>query len=134
MMLISRSLFNIFSTTHTMMGLVLLVLVTCCNIYEVTNQKIHSDGISNVKNRRMQPSVIMMVRNLGPNQTDCNDWDDSNPQDSIASSNFVSDDFGDQIVDAIKWTLDELQPNNDKDGIVSKYRQQIKSTIFLCII
>ena len=122
MMLISRSLFNIFSTTHTMMGLVILVLVTCCNIYEVTNQKIHSDGINNVENRRMQPSVIMMVRNLGPNQTDCNDWDDSNPQDSIASSNFASDDFGDQIVDAVRWTLDKLQPKNDNNGIVSKYR------------
>ena len=121
MMLISRSLFNIFSTTHTMMGLVILVLVTCCNIYEVTNQKIHSDGINNVENRRMQPSVIMMVRNSGPNQTDCNDWDDSNQKDSIASSNFASDDFGDQIVDAVRWTLDKLQPNNDKDGIVSKY-------------
>ena len=122
MMLISRSLFNIFSTTHTMMGLVLLVLVTCCNIYEVTNQNIHSDGINNVDNRRMQPSVVMMVRNLGPNQTDCNGWDDSNPQDSIASSNFVSDDFGDQIVDAVRWTLDKLQTNNDRNGILSKYR------------
>ena len=122
MMLISRSLFNILSKLHTMICLVILVLVSCCNIYEVTNQKIHSDGINNVENRRTQPSVVMMVRNLGPNQTDCNGWDDSNPQDSIASSNLVSYDFGDQIVDAIKWTLDKLQPNNDKDGIVSKYR------------
>ena len=122
MMLISRSLFNILSKLHTMISLVILVLVTCCNIYEVTNQNIHSDGINNVDNRRMQPSVVMMVRNLGPNQTNCNGWGDSNPQDSIASSNFVSDDFGDQIVDAVRWTLDKLQPNNDKDGIVSKYR------------
>ena len=122
MMLISRSLFNILSKLHTMICLVILVLVTCCNIYEVANQKIHSDGINNVENRRMQTSVVMMVRNLGPNQTDCNGWDDSNPQDSIASSNFVSDDVGDQIVDAVRWTLDKLQPNNDKDGIVSKYR------------
>ena len=122
MMLISRSLFNILSKLHTMICLVILVLVTCCNIYEVTNQNIHSDGINNVDNRRMQPSVVMMVRNLGPNQTNCNGWDDSNPQDSIASSNFVSDDVGDQIVDAVRWTLDKLQPNNDKDGIVSKYR------------
>ena len=122
MMLISRSLFNILSTTHTMMGPVILVLVTCCNIYEVSNQKIQSDGINNLDNRRMQSSIIMMVRNLGTNQTDCNDWDDSIPQDSIASSNFVSDDFGDQIVDAVRWTLDKLQPKDDKDGIVSKYR------------
>ena len=105
-----------------MICLVILVLVTCCNIYEVNNQKIHSDGINNVGNRRKQHSVVMMVRDLGPNQTDCNGWDDSNPQDSIASSNFVSDDFGDQIVDVVRWTLDKLQPNNDKDGIVSKYR------------
>ena len=122
MMLISRSLFNILSKLHTMICLVILVLVTCCNIYEVTNQKIHSDGISNVENRRMQPSVVMMVRNLGPNQTDCNGWDDSNPQDSIAFSNFVNNDFGDQIVDAVRWTLDKLQLKNDNNGIVSKYR------------
>ena len=122
MMLISRSLFNILSTTHTMMGPVILVLVTCCNIYEVSNQKIQSDGINNLDNRRMQSSIIMMVRNLGTNQTDCNDWDDSIPQDSIASSNFESDDFVDQIVDAVRWTLDKLQPKDDKDGIVSKYR------------
>ena len=122
MMLISRSLFNILSKLHTMICLVILVLVTCCNIYEVANQKIHSDGINNVENRRMQPSVVMLLRDLGPTKTDCNGWEDSNPQDSIASSNLVSDDFVDQIVDAIKWTLDKLQPNNDKDGIVSKYR------------
>ena len=121
-MLISRSLFNILSKLHTMICLVILVLVTCCNIYEVTNQKIHSDGINNVENRRMQPSVVMMVQNLGPNQTDCSGWDNSNSQDSIASSNFVSDNFRDQIVDAVRWTLDKLQPNNDKDGIVSEYR------------
>ena len=122
MMLISKSPFNILSTTHTMMGLVILVLVTCCNIYEVTNQKIQSDGINTVETRRMQSSIIMMVRNLGANQTDCSDWDDSIPQDSIASSNFESDDFGDQIVDAVRWTLDKLQAKKDKDGIVSKYR------------
>ena len=105
-----------------MMGLVILVLVTCCNIYEVTNQNIHSDGINNVDNRRMQPSVVMLLRDSGPTQTDCNGWEDSNPQDSIASSNLVSDDFVDQIVDAIRWTLDKLQPKNDNNGIVSKYR------------